>query len=162
MGASPATIDYHEVYTALQLGVVDGFELSVAGVGLLKFNEVAKYLIISNHAPYVLPLFVNKNWFEKLPVNYQKIMIEAAWDAINSIFEIDKALEKKWYDIIDKSPKTTITHLSPEAVQSFKDILDKPLRAKFTETVGKSGAKLLKVWDEELPSDYIENYIETC
>jgi C4-dicarboxylate-binding protein DctP len=153
LGSSPATVDYHEVYTALQMGIVDGFELGVSYIGIMKFYEVAKYLIISNHGGYVLPIFVNKNWFEKLPDKHQKIMTEAAWDAANFILERDKADEKKWYDIIDKYPKTTITHLTPEAVQSFKDVLVKPLRADYIEMVGKGGEKLLKIWDEDLAKE---------
>jgi len=52
MGASPTPIAFAEVYSSLQLGVVDGCENALASLMYMKFYEVSKYLTR-------LPVFVN-------------------------------------------------------------------------------------------------------
>lgn len=48
-GAAPASINFAEVYTALQTGIVDGQENPLAIMKVAKLWEVQKYLSMTNH-----------------------------------------------------------------------------------------------------------------
>src|SRR5205085_160421 len=49
LGASPTAINFGEVYSALQTGVVDGQENPLVLIDTAKLYEVQKYCSITNH-----------------------------------------------------------------------------------------------------------------
>ena len=48
-GAVPTPLDFGEVYPALQQGIIDGAEGGLAGLWEVKFGEVAKYAVRTEH-----------------------------------------------------------------------------------------------------------------
>jgi len=72
--ASPATINFAEVYTALQTKVVDGQENPLAIIATAKLNEVQKYCSITNHMWDGFWFLGNKKSFERLPADLQEIV----------------------------------------------------------------------------------------
>ncbi len=49
LGAAPAALNFSELYSALQTGVVDGEENALSLIENAKLNEVQKYLSLTNH-----------------------------------------------------------------------------------------------------------------
>src|SRR3546814_5993933 len=49
-GAIPAPMDWNDVYTGLQSGVIDAMDSGLGGSMAAKHNEVAKIAIATNHA----------------------------------------------------------------------------------------------------------------
>ena len=72
--ASPATINFAEVYTALQTKVVDGQENPLAIIATAKLNEVQKFCSITNHMWDGFWFLGNKKAFERLPKDLQDIV----------------------------------------------------------------------------------------
>ncbi len=72
--ASPATINFAEVYTALQTKVVDGQENPLAIIATAKLHEVQKYCSLTNHMWDGFWFLGNKKAFEKLPADLQAIV----------------------------------------------------------------------------------------
>lgn len=66
IGGQPVAISWSEVYTALQTGVADGQMNPIPIVSFAKFDEVQKYLTLTNHlfAPYVW--VVNRSFWDSL------------------------------------------------------------------------------------------------
>ncbi|MFQ5846078.1 MAG: TRAP transporter substrate-binding protein [Candidatus Methylomirabilales bacterium] len=81
LGASPTSMSFKEVYSALQQGVIDGQENPYAQISSAKFAEVQKYLSISNHVYTPAYLIGNKKWFEGLPEDIQYVLRNAAHEA---------------------------------------------------------------------------------
>lgn len=91
-GASPVTVAFSELYSALQTGVVDGAEQPFTGFYSNQFQEVAKYMVLDGHqiAPSI------------------GLISEIAW---NKLSDEDKAIIKKcfteasdyWDSLIDKA-----------------------------------------------------------
>lgn len=82
LGASPTTIAFAEVYTALQLGTVDAMECPLDWIYKMRFHEVAKNLTLTGHTsgdPYLY--VVNKKWWDGLPGAAQQVIEEAALSA---------------------------------------------------------------------------------
>jgi tripartite ATP-independent transporter DctP family solute receptor len=82
LGASPTTIAWAEVYTSLQTGVVDGQMNPISIIAMAKFQEVQKYITLTNHlyAPYIWVM--NPKFYAGLSADLQNVVDDAARTAI--------------------------------------------------------------------------------
>src|SRR5690606_5406638 len=67
-----------ETFTAVQQGTIDGLEIPIAVIDANKYNEVTKYLSLTNHTYSVIELLVSKRSFDKLPDDLKTAVREAA------------------------------------------------------------------------------------
>jgi tripartite ATP-independent transporter DctP family solute receptor len=72
--ASPASINFAEVYSALQTKVVDGQENPLAIISTAKLFEVQKYCSMTNHMWDGFWFMANRRAWEKLPAELQAIV----------------------------------------------------------------------------------------
>ncbi|MDR3176472.1 MAG: TRAP transporter substrate-binding protein [Desulfovibrio sp.] len=76
LGALPTPMGFGEIYSALQLGTVDGQENPIAHILTQKWYEVQKYFSLTYHQHNVEPLLMSKIVFDGLKPEYQRILIE--------------------------------------------------------------------------------------
>ena len=74
LGASPTSINFSEVYSALQTRIVDGEENPLSLIDSAKLYEVQKYCSLTNHMWDGFWLLANRRAFEKLPKDVQEIV----------------------------------------------------------------------------------------
>ncbi|NVN86457.1 MAG: TRAP transporter substrate-binding protein [Rhodopseudomonas sp.] len=72
--ASPASINFSEVYSALQTKVVEGQENPLAIISTAKLYEVQKYCSLTNHMWDGFWFLANKRAWEKLPDDLRAIV----------------------------------------------------------------------------------------
>jgi tripartite ATP-independent transporter DctP family solute receptor len=72
--ASPASINFSEVYSALQTKIVDGQENPLAIISTAKLYEVQKYCSITNHMWDGFWFLVNKSAWDRLPADLRPIV----------------------------------------------------------------------------------------
>jgi len=89
LGASGTTMDWNEIYTALQTGVIDGMEASPSMINSMKFQDIAKHLTITDHIIACVYYFFNEKWFNSLPSDLQQIVRESAAEAAAYQAKID-------------------------------------------------------------------------
>lgn len=77
-GASPTPIDFAELYSALDQGIVDGQENPLQIVTSAKFTEVQRYLSVSNHVYFPLFLVVAHQVLERMEPNMREKFVEVA------------------------------------------------------------------------------------
>jgi tripartite ATP-independent transporter DctP family solute receptor len=80
-GAAPASINFNEVYSALQTKVVEGQENPLAIVSTAKLYEVQKYCSLTNHMWDGYWVLANMRAWEKLPADLQVIVAKHLNDA---------------------------------------------------------------------------------
>ena len=73
-GASPTSINFNEVYTALQTHVVDGQENPLSLIDTAKLYEVQKSCSLTGHVWDGYWVLGNKRSFQKLPADVQQII----------------------------------------------------------------------------------------
>jgi TRAP-type transport system periplasmic protein len=73
-GAAPASINFAEVYSALQTKVVDGQENPLTLIRFAKLYEVQKYCSLTGHMWDGYWLLANKDAWHALPKNVQEII----------------------------------------------------------------------------------------
>lgn len=74
LGASPTSINFNELYTALQTKLVDGEENSLVTIDAGKLYEVQKYISETNHIWDPFWLLGNRRSFGALPDNLKEIV----------------------------------------------------------------------------------------
>lgn len=138
LGANPTSINFNELYTALQTHLVDGQENGLVAVEAGKLYEVQKYLAETNHIWDPFWVMANRRSFGKLPEDLQALVRQ----------EFDRAALEQRGDVtrLNATLKDQLTGkglaFSPVDRPSFRDALS---RAGFyKEWQGKFGAE---AWD---------------
>ncbi len=99
LGAVPVPIDFGELYMALQQGVAEGQENALGTIDSKKYYEVQKFVILTGHMYQSQVIVMNAKFFNSLPDNYQKVILDAVKEAreYNNKLQLEadqKALEK--------------------------------------------------------------------
>ncbi len=127
LGASPVAIDWPEMYTSLQTGVVDGFEENVVTLFDFNLHEVTKYMVMDRHMYASLAFCVNDKWFSGLSPDQQRIMFQSAKVATNINRSICRAKENMLLEKLRKK-KFTIYYPNYEEFHQFKTISQRGVR----------------------------------
>lgn len=76
MGATPAPMAWSEVYSALQLGAIDGAEAQLTGAYGIKLHEVTSNVALTNHIQLFTGLATSESWWQSLPDDIRTIIDE--------------------------------------------------------------------------------------
>ncbi|MEA4848235.1 MAG: TRAP transporter substrate-binding protein [Clostridiaceae bacterium] len=95
LGCSPTPITWGETYTALQTKVVDGMEAPTTSMKDMKFYEVAKYCLLTNHMWGTFNLVINEDFFQSLPEDLRQIVIDSGKEASEYANKVSEEEEKK-------------------------------------------------------------------
>ncbi|MCS4504573.1 Ectoine-binding periplasmic protein TeaA [wastewater metagenome] len=150
-GASPTTIEYGELYSALQQGQAEGNIQPVFAHEEMNFYEVQDYMIFANQAQFVATAMANQDWYSGLSDERKQLIKEATDELVRYIHDKQQELNSKRLDIIKSNSDIEIIRLSDEERNQFRE-LAKPVRQVFVDEVGDSGQELLdlvtKLFDE--------------
>lgn len=78
LGGTPTPMAWGEVYSALQLGAIDGVEAQPSGAVGTKFHEVTKYVTRTEHIHLITGIVVGDIWWQTLSSADQTLLQEAA------------------------------------------------------------------------------------
>ncbi|QHI98461.1 twin-arginine translocation signal domain-containing protein [Xylophilus rhododendri] len=92
LGAIPTPIPINELYTAVQTGVVEGFEHDAGTVLSSKFNEVVKHCLLTEHLFSPVCTSIGKRAMAKIPPELRAAFQESADEA--SRYQREMALSK--------------------------------------------------------------------
>ena len=91
LGCKAVALAYVDLYNGIQTGIVDGCELPYAAAAKLKVYEVAKYILETQHIYQLNIQVCSADWFNKLPEEYQKILID---ECNKAGLEVSELLQK--------------------------------------------------------------------
>ena len=74
LGASPAPVNFSEMYTALQTKLVDGTDLPLATISSARVFEVQRYVSMTNHTWSGLFTIVGGDLWKRLPSDLQDVI----------------------------------------------------------------------------------------
>ena len=133
LGMNPAPVAWGETYTALQQGTVDAEGNTFSLLNDAKHSEVLKHAMDSQHNYSMHMLLMNKKKWDSLKPEQQKIITEAAHEAlIWQRAESVRLEEKAWQAFRDKG--ITITRLTPEQRAELKQ-KTQPVRDQFSKEI---------------------------
>lgn len=145
-GASPTPLPYSEVYSALQLNMIDGQENPVFAIQEMSFYEVTNWMIFARHAPFITTSVTNREFFDTLPSERQQLITEVVGELNDYILDVQKQFNRDRLTLIRKNkPKLKImTELTPEQRELFRQA-SQPVREQFIEMTGEDGQRLLEM-----------------
>lgn len=98
-GAKAVPMNFGEVYTALQQGVLDAAGLEPYSYEIMKHYEVAPYFSISNHIYQAFLLTMSKKKFDSLPADVRQAIVDTSRAVVPEGVQITKDID---YRIIGK------------------------------------------------------------
>ena len=131
LGCAVTPCSFSELFTAMQQGLVDGH----TNIYFSKFYKVQKYLTLSGHSYGVSVFVINKDYFEKLPAEYQTIISE---EAKNSEEFARKKLSEMEGDMLAELEQNgmEITTLTADEQNAFVEAV-RPSWSAAEEVMGK-------------------------
>lgn len=142
LGMNPAPVAWGETYTALQQGTVDAEGNTFSLLNDAKHSEVLKFAMNSEHNYSMHILLMNKKKWDSLTPEQQKIITEAAHEALVWQRAETVKLEKAAWDAF-KAKGIKIHMLTPEQkAELYKKT--QPVRDKFAKEVPAELLKLIE------------------
>ena len=126
------SIAFNELYLSLKQGVVDGQENPLSVIYFNKYYETQKYLAMTNHVYNSMNLVISKKVWDKLPEEYQQIIIEESKNAAQTMREAIKSSDA---DYISKLEAEGMTAEFAAAVQPAYD--------KIADYIGENGQEYI-------------------
>ena len=77
LGANPTPMNFGEVYSALQQGVIDGQENPIAIIDSQRFYEVQKYVSLTDHVFTVYIPVISEAFFASLSEEHRKLLLNS-------------------------------------------------------------------------------------
>lgn len=148
-GATPVPISFDELYNSLQLGTVDGQDNRIGLIYEMKLYEVQKYLTISDYATIVELFAVSKKWYDKLPADLQKAIVDTVQEIAPTRRGWGEKQDEESLGLIQKTGKTQIYKLTPAERELFRQ-RSLPVHQKFVEMTGKDGGALLETFKQKI------------
>ena len=137
LGATPVPMSFTELFSALEIGAIDGQENPAALILNARFYEVQKYLSLTRHAFTTAPLVMNKAKFDALPADLQKALLSSAKEAGILQRQMNVEEEASAVTQLRKHGMEVIEQVDREA---FRKIVFEECRKDF---VAKHGADVL-------------------
>lgn len=123
VGAGGVSIDFSELYTALQTQTVDGQENPLSNIDSQKLYEVQDYLTLSEHGYMGYVLMMSEDFYQDLPDDLQVAIDEVSEEVSEWQWEQAEQDEEEYMETLEESD-IEISELTDEQKQAFKDEME--------------------------------------
>jgi tripartite ATP-independent transporter DctP family solute receptor len=130
LGANPTPINWSEVYTALQTGVVDGAEAAIYGFAEAKLYQVVGHLSLTSHNYAPSFLVTSNSFWNGLNDEQKQVFLEVGTSIIEATFEAAAADEAKAIEVIKSEAEVNEVNFA-----AFQDAAS-PVYDAYTTTHG--------------------------
>lgn len=120
LGTDPLTMNFAEVFTALQQGTMDGHENPLDTIYAAKIHEVQDYITMWDYSYDAIILGMNKDKFDSFDAETQQIFRDAAQEACVYQIKINRELEEEQLQIFQDAGMEVI-YLSEEDKAPFRE-----------------------------------------
>jgi tripartite ATP-independent transporter DctP family solute receptor len=141
LGAEPVTMPLREVYQGFKSGAIDGQENPLAQIKGGRFDEVQRFLALSDHSYTPAYVMVSEEHFAKLPPEVQEAIEKTAAEMQDWVYATAVKMESELLDQLGERMQTN--QIDSKA---FIDA-SRPLYRDFVQTV-PGGAKLVGIVQE--------------
>jgi len=149
VNASAVAIQFGELYTALQTGVIDGQENPLDTISTMKFHEVQKNLVVTEHGVMEDVVLFNPAWWKKLPAAHRDVIVKA-FDEVRPSFEKSKdAAQNAALEVIKTSGKTNVRVADEKERARMREAMYPRARTAYLERAGAEGKKLIALYEQE-------------
>nr|WP_281381454.1 DctP family TRAP transporter solute-binding subunit [Geomicrobium halophilum] len=146
--ANPSPLPYEEVYSSLQLNMIDGQENPYFAVEEMNFQEVQNYVIESEHAIYATATVANPEFYEGLSDEVRTVVDETIKELQGLSVEMQEERNEEALETILESD-IEFVELDDEEKAAFEQASE-PVIEEYKEQVGSDGAEIIEQLQEEI------------
>lgn len=117
MGGRPTTVQWSEVYNALQQNVVSAAEAPLGSLWGSKLHETRKVISMTGHFTAFVMWPMNINYFNKLPADVQKVLLEEGKKAGDEMTRLTLELQNDYIAKFKAAGVTFVTDVDRAAFQ---------------------------------------------
>jgi C4-dicarboxylate-binding protein DctP len=150
VGASALAIPFGELYTALQTGVVDGQENPLDTITTMKYHEVQKSLIVSNHGAMEDLVLFSPAWWPTLPEGHRKIIADAFVEVRPEVEAMKEDAMAKALETARASGKIEVRTLSDTERAAWRSKMVPAAEAAYLQRAGAEGKKAVELYQAEM------------
>lgn len=148
LGASAIALPFGELYTALQTGVIDAQENPLDTIQRMKYYEVQKHLVVSDHGAMEDVVLFNPAFWNSLPEEHRTVIAEAFEEVVPELIAHKAESVKAALAEIEASG-IDIREMSAEEKQAFREKMYPATREAFLSRTGDEGKALVEVYERE-------------
>lgn len=135
LGFQTMSLPYAEVYTGLQTGIVDAYEVGPIMLAYMNYKDITKHYYQYNNYVECSQWIMNKDTFDRLPAEVQKLLLDNI-----AVFQEEsiRDTEKNEIEYAQKMKEAGIevVTFSPDELKALADHVRKEAWPKLKETVG--------------------------
>jgi len=121
-GASPTPLPYSEVYSGLQLNMIDGQVNPVFAIQEMSFYEVSDVMTFARHAPFITTAITNQQFYEGLSEADRALVDGVVADLVPYIDRVQQRFNEERLAIIrEKKPSLKVVDLTPAQRAAFRE-----------------------------------------
>lgn len=150
-GASPTPMPYAEVYSGLQLGMIDAQVNPVFAIEEMSFDEVQSHMTFARHAPFVTTLVAHPGFVAGLDEARRALLHTTVAGLESWADETQRDFNATRLEKIRAEGGTELVELDDAQRARFRE-LSLPVRALFVEMTGARGQAMLDALGEALRS----------
>jgi tripartite ATP-independent transporter DctP family solute receptor len=109
LGQSGQPMPFAEVPSALDQGTIDGGDSPFSDIVALKMYEIAPNITLSGHILVIHSLYINNDFYNKLPPEDRKVFDDAAKRSAEDVWKMAADTEKKAVEEITKGNGKIVT-----------------------------------------------------
>jgi tripartite ATP-independent transporter DctP family solute receptor len=147
--ASAIVLQFAELYTSLQNGVIDGQENPLDIIQAMKFFEVQKNLLVTDHGAITEVVLMNPGWFNKLPDNYKSI-VKAAFAEVSAQVEREKAADADKSLEFFKQRGLNVRVADETERSKLRAMVYPKARDAYVGMAGPGGKEMIELYEKEL------------
>ena len=142
LGASPTTMNFAEVFTALQTGAVDGQENPLSLIWSSRFHDVQDHVTIWDYSYDALAFIGSGPFWQGLNEEDQEMFRQAAQEAMD--FQREVVMQED-IDLIEELENAgmTVTTLSDDELSVFQEVLA-PVYEQYKKSLGEDFVSLFE------------------
>jgi tripartite ATP-independent transporter DctP family solute receptor len=129
-GASPTSMSFGEVFSALKQGVIDGQENPLSQIVPGRFYEVQRYLSLSKHVYSPAYPVMSRAYFEALDEDLRLAILETAAEVGRFHRELGEREDERFRELLEKRMEVTVIDRAAFAAAA------EPLYREFEEKFG--------------------------
>jgi tripartite ATP-independent transporter DctP family solute receptor len=147
-GAAAVPIPTTEVPQALATKNVDGFDQALLYMIAAGWQQSIKFVTLSEHIYQPAAIAFNQKWFDSLPADLKKIIIEEGRAVQDKGRKAVRKIQPDLKEIL-KSEKITVVDLTTAEKRVFEE-QSKPVYENFKKSFGPTAARILEAIQAEL------------
>jgi C4-dicarboxylate-binding protein DctP len=115
----------------------------------MKFHEVQKFLVVTEHGAMEDVFLVNPGWFAKLPQSHRDALVKTLAEMRFDTEKMKEEAQQKALDMIRASGRIQVRTADEAERMRLRDVMVPKAQAAYLERAGAEGKKLLDLYQQE-------------